>query len=255
MLVRLQKVLAAAGVASRREAEEWIAAGRVRVDGQVVTQPGTKVDPGSARIDVDGREIRTQVPHVYLLLYKPRGFVTTRADPHAPHTVMELVRPGLEARLGRGHPAVEGLHPVGRLDADSEGLLLMTNDGAFTHALTHPRHQVRKTYVAEVDGLPDREALARLRQGILLDGRPTAKAAVRLLPLRQGDRRARVEITIHEGRNRQVRRMLAAVGQRVTHLCRTRVGELSLGRLKPGAWRFLDGAEVAELVEQAGGDE
>jgi pseudouridine synthase len=255
MLVRLQKVLAAAGVASRREAEEWIAAGRVRVDGRVVTQLGTKVDPTSARIDVDGREIRTEVPHVYILLYKPRGFVTTRSDPHAPRTVMELIRPGLEARLGRGHPAVEGLHPVGRLDADTEGLLLMTNDGSFTQALTHPRHEVPKTYVAEVEGWPDREALTRLREGILLDGRPTARARVRLLPLRQADRRTRLEITLHEGRKRQVRRMLAAVGHPVKHLCRTRVGDLSLGRLKPGAWRFLDGAEVADLVDQAAGDE
>jgi 23S rRNA pseudouridine2605 synthase len=177
--------------------------------------------------------------------------VTTRADPHAPHTVMELVLPGLEARLGRGHPAVEGIHPVGRLDADTEGLLLMTNDGAFTHALTHPRHQVPKTYVAEVEGWPDRQALARLREGIVLDGRPTAKAEARLLPVRQGDRHARLEITLHEGRKRQVRRMLAAVGHGVRHLCRTRVGGLSLGRLKPGGWRFLTGAEVAELIDLA----
>jgi pseudouridine synthase len=212
------------------------------------------VDPGSARIAVDGREIRTEVPHLYLLLYKPRGFVTTRADPHAPRTVMELVLPGLEARLGRGHPAVEGLHPVGRLDADTEGLLLLTNDGAFTHALTHPRHQVPKTYLAEVEGWPDREALARLREGILLEGRPTARAGVRARPGRQGDRGARLELTLHEGRKRQVRRMLAEVGHPVRHLCRIRVGELSLGRLKPGAWRFLTAREVSDLVASAEGD-
>lgn len=219
-----------------------------------MTQPGTKVDPASARIDVDGREIRTEVPRVYLLLHKPRGFVTTRADPHAPHTVMELVLPGLEARFGRGHPAVEGLHPVGRLDADTEGLLLMTNDGAFTHALTHPRHQVPKSYVAEVEGWPNREALARLRQGIPLDGRLTAPAEVRVLPPRQGDRGARVELTLHEGRKRQVRRMLAAVGHPVRRLCRTRVGNVTLGRLKAGGWRFLTDAEVAALIGLARGE-
>jgi pseudouridine synthase len=179
--------------------------------------------------------------------------VTTRADPHAPHTVMELVLPGLEARLGRGHPAVEGLHPVGRLDAETEGLLLMTNDGAFTHALTHPRHQVPKTYHAEVEGWPNREALARLREGVMLDGRPTARAGVRPLPGREGDRYARLEVTLHEGRKRQVRRMLAEVGHPVRHLCRTQVGRLALGRLKPGAWRFLTASEVSDLVALAEG--
>src|SRR5438045_4069001 len=144
MLERLQKVLAGAGVASRRDAEALISSGRVQVDGLAVTTLGTKVDPERAVITVDGRPVATRPPALYLALHKPAGFDTTRGDPHATHTVMELVLPGLEARFGRGHPSVEGLHPVGRLDRDSEGLLLLTNDGPFTQALTHPRHGCRK---------------------------------------------------------------------------------------------------------------
>jgi 23S rRNA pseudouridine2605 synthase len=252
MLERLQKVLAGAGVASRREAEGLIEAGRVTVDGRVTTELGTKVDPDAARIAVDGREIETRVPKVYVLLNKPRGFVTTRADPHAPHTVMELVRPGLEARLGRGHPAVEGLHPVGRLDADTEGLLILTNDGAFTHALTHPRHEVPKTYVAEVQGWPDRAAIARLREGVVIDGRRTAPAQVRLLTAGRESRGARLELTIHEGRKRQVRQMLQAAGHPVRNLARTRVGDVARGSLKPGQWRFLTDAEILSLWRLSG---
>lgn len=205
------------------------------------------MDPHAARITVDGREICTEVPHLYVLFYKPRGYVTTRWDPHAPRTVMELVLPGLEARFGRGHAAVEGLHPVGRLDADTEGLLLLTNDGALTHALTHPRHGIPKTYVAEVEGLPSRETLARLREGIVLDGRPTAPALVRRLPPDRTARGARLELTLREGRKRQVRRMLEAVGHPVRRLCRTRIGSLTLGNMKPGQWRFLTEAEVEAL--------
>src|SRR5206468_557597 len=137
---RLQKVLAAAGVASRRDAESLIAAGKVSVNGAVVREPGHKVDPLEDDVAVEGRPIPRGVELVYVALYKPKGYVSTREDPHATHTVMELIRTPLEARLGRGHPAIEGLHPVGRLDTQTEGLLLLTNDGAFTHAMTHPRH-------------------------------------------------------------------------------------------------------------------
>src|SRR5207245_2868741 len=174
--------LAAAGVASRRDAEEMIASGRVQVDGRRITALGTKVDPDQAAILVDGRPITPRPPALYVALHKPAGFDTTRADPHAPHTVMELVLPALEAKFGRGHPSVEGLHPVGRLDRDSEGLLLLTNDGAFTQALTHPRHGVTKTYLAEVSGQPAAAALERLRGGMEIEGRTTRPARVRSLP-------------------------------------------------------------------------
>jgi pseudouridine synthase len=258
MLVRLQKALAAAGVASRRAAEALISAGRVSVDGRVVREPGTSVDPAAARIEVDGRPLAAEVPRLYVLLHKPRGYVTTRRDPHAPRTVMELVQPALEARFGRGHAAVAGLHPVGRLDADTEGLLLLTNDGDFTFALTHPAREVGKTYRAVVRGVPDDAAMARLREGVTIDGRVTAPArARRLAPERDG---AVIELEIHEGRKRQVRRMLEAVGHPVLRLKRVALGPLSLGNLRPGAWRLLTPAEVERLraagakVEKLGWD-
>jgi pseudouridine synthase len=247
MLERLQKVLASAGVASRREAELWIQGGRVAVNGSVVTELGTKVDPDVDSIVVDGHRIETHVEKLYLLLYKPRGVVSTREDPHAARTVIDLVRPALEARMGRGHPAVEGLHPVGRLDADTEGLLLLTNDGDFTFALTHPRHEVPKTYVAVVRGKPSREAVQRLRTGVELGGRPTAPAEARFLDYDAARAQARVEITLHEGRKRQVREMLKAVGHPVVSLTRIGIGQLTAGGLKPGQWRTLTPGEVRRL--------
>jgi 23S rRNA pseudouridine2605 synthase len=251
MLERLQKVLAAAGVASRRDAEALIQAGRVQVDGQSVTTPGTKVDPEHATILVDGRPITARPPLLYLALHKPPGFDTTRADPHARHTVMELVLPGLESKYGRGHPSVEGLHPVGRLDRDSEGLLLLTNDGAFTHALTHPRYGVTKTYVAEVAGRPTPAELEQLRSGVMVEGRLTAPAEARWLPAPTGRRGGQVELQLKEGRKRQVRLMLDAVGHPVRRLVRTAVGPLTLGSLKPGQYRFLTEDEVQSLLNAA----
>jgi 23S rRNA pseudouridine2605 synthase len=254
MLDRLQKVLAAAGVASRRDAEALILAGRVQVDGQPITTLGTKVDPEQASIMVDGRPVTARPPALYLALHKPPGYDSTRSDPHAAHTVMELVRPPLEARYGRGHPSVEGLHPVGRLDRDSEGLLLLTNDGGFTHALTHPRHGVTKTYVAEVPGQVKPGELEQLRQGVMIEGRRTAPAEVRLLPGTERAEGSRVELVLREGRKRQVRRMLSAVGHRVRRLTRTAVGPISLGSLKPGQHRALTPGEVVALLAAAAPD-
>src|SRR5688500_6831661 len=188
MQERLQKVLAAAGVASRRDAETLIAGGRISVNGRTVTEPGVRVDPERDNIAVDGQRIARDVEHLYIVLHKPAGYVTTREDPHATHTVMDLVRPALEARLGRGNPSVEGLHPVGRLDAQTQGLLILTNDGEFTQALTHPRHRVPKLYAASVRGIPTDEALDRLRTGVPLFGRSTLPARVRVTRIdRAGD--------------------------------------------------------------------
>jgi 23S rRNA pseudouridine2605 synthase len=247
MLDRLQKVLAAAGVASRRDAEALILAGRVQVDGQPITTLGTKVDPDRATIQVDGRPITPRPPLLYLALHKPAGYDSTRSDPHAAHTVMELVLPSLEGRYGRGHPSVEGLHPVGRLDRESEGLLLLTNDGSFTHALTHPRYEVTKTYLAEVAGQPAPETLEQLRQGVLIEGRRTAPAEVRLVPRPDRTDGGRIELVLREGRKRQVRRMLSAVGHPVRRLTRTAVGPVTLGSLKLGQYRMLTTAEVDAL--------
>jgi 23S rRNA pseudouridine2605 synthase len=250
---RLQKVLAAAGVASRRDAEELIAAGKVTVNGKVVKETGCKVDPERDHITVDGKAIPKDVEKLYIALNKPAGWVTTREDPKAENIVMQLVVPPLEARFGRGNAAVRGLHPVGRLDTQTEGLLLLTNDGAFTQALTHPKHGVPKVYRAEVKGLPDDEALEKLRTGVPLFGRRTLPARVWV---RRVDRKrgvSSIDVELREGRNQQVRRMLQAVGFPVTRLQRVSVGPVKLDRLRSKHWRFLSEAEVKALMDAASG--
>lgn len=236
---RLHKVLAGAGVASRRESERLIAAGRVCVDGRVVNEMGVKVDPERQAITVDGKPIQTDTKRVYVLLNKPKGFVTTRYDPHATRTVMDLL----------GDEVPGSVHPVGRLDKDTEGALLLTNDGAFTELLTHPRHAVPKLYQAHVTGIPDEKALERLRTGVRLEDGMTAPAKVRVIHA-EGER-AVLEITLHEGRKRQVRRMLEAVGHPVEHLRRLAVGPISIRKLPKGAWRYLSQKEVDQLRRAA----
>jgi pseudouridine synthase len=232
---RLQKILAQAGVASRRAAEKLIGEGRVSVNGVTVREMGTKADPGHDDIKVDGRRLRTRQRARYILLNKPAGYVSTRADPQHRPTVIDLLR-GVR----------EYVYPVGRLDYATEGLLLLTNDGDLAAHLTHPRHGVERTYEARVAGIPDAAALDRLRNGIPLDGRRTLPADVSLVnPGRSGD--ATLRLTIREGRNRQVRRMCDAVGHPVRALRRIRIGPLQDRRLKPGEWRELSGEEVKAL--------
>lgn len=249
MSERLQKVLAAAGVASRRDAEKLISEGKVTVNGQTVTDLGRLVDAESDHITVSGKALARNVEKIYVALHKPKGCMTTRDDPHATSTVMDLVVPPLEARLGRNNPSVAGLHPVGRLDVQTEGLLLLTNDGEFTHTLTHPSHQVPKFYTAYVRGIPDQAALERLRTGIPLFGRRTLPARVRIDRADRNRNTAKIEIELREGRQQQVRRMMQIVGCPVDRLVRTAIGRVTLGRLKPGQWRFLTPAEVAGLLE------
>jgi len=235
---RLQKVLSAAGVASRRTSEELIQQGRVSVNGQTVTTLGTKADPAIDEIRVDGRRIKPVQTLRYLLLNKPRGYVTTRTDPQKRKTVMDL--------LGGVR---EYVYPVGRLDYDSEGLLLVTNDGDLAAALTHPRHEVEREYRALVAGVPDQRALDRLARGIVLDGRRTAPAVVRLAPADRdvAAQSAVLLLTIREGRNRQVRRMCEAVGHPVQRLTRVRIGPIRDDRLKAGQVRDLSADEVRAL--------
>lgn len=241
--IRLQKVLAQAGIASRRAAEKLIADGRVMVNGKTVTEMGIKVDPATDKVKVDGRLVKAAQQLRYILLYKPAGFVTTRSDPQRRRTVIDLLR-GVR----------EYVYPVGRLDYDTEGLIILTNDGELAATLTHPRHGVERTYEARVAGMPNEEDLDRLREGIPLDGHRTLPAEAVLVNRRGGDARAPnedreglVRLTIREGRNRQVRRMLEAVGHPVRELTRTRIGPITDRYLKPGAWRDLTPAEVKTL--------
>lgn len=231
---RLQKVLARAGVGSRRRAEEFIAAGRVTVDGRRVTEMGLRVDPEKQAITFDGRPLRLPENKVTVLLNKPAGYVTTMADPQGRPMVGSLLKePGLR------------LFPVGRLDFDTEGALLLTNDGDLAHRLLHPSFEIKRTYQATVEGTPGAQALRALRQGIELEGRRTHPAMVKTLR-RRGEQTV-LEIIIHEGRKRQVRKMLAAVGHPVLHLKRVAYGDLRLGRLPLGSYRRLNHEDIALL--------
>ncbi|HUE88858.1 MAG TPA: pseudouridine synthase [Vicinamibacterales bacterium] len=240
---RLQKLLSIAGVASRRAAEELITQGRVEVNGQVVRTLGSKAEPTKDVVKVDGRRLRFDVRPRYILMNKPRGVVTTRKDPERRRTVIELL-----ARVR------EYVYPVGRLDYDSEGLLLLTSDGDLAARLTHPGHAVERVYEAIVVGAPAEEDLERLRRGLFLDGARTAPAEVRRGGTAdKGSRRGardpltKLIITLREGRNRQVRRMCSSIGHPVRKLTRTRMGPITLGALRPGQWRDLTPKEVEKL--------
>lgn len=236
---RLQKVLAKAGLGSRRAVEELIAGGRVRVNGSRATL-GRRIDPAKDKVEVDGYTIPVQPDLVCYLLNKPAGTVSTAGDPQGRPTAVDLVDPSVR------------VWPVGRLDIDSEGALLLTNDGDLTMRLTHPRFGVPKTYVAEVEGSVGRDALVALGRGVELEDGPTNPARVRLLERVAGG--SLLEITITEGRNRQVRRMMEAVGHPVRRLVRTAIGPLKLGRLKPGTLRRLAPVEVRALYAAASDD-
>jgi 23S rRNA pseudouridine2605 synthase len=238
---RLQKILSQAGVASRRASEQLMLDGRVTVNGATIRELGTKADPSRDDIRVDGRRVKIVTRHRYLLLNKPRGYVTTRADEKHRPTVIDLLR-GVS----------EYVYPVGRLDYESEGLLLLTNDGDLAARLTHPRHGVARVYEARVLGVPDERDLARLSRGLVIDGRRTGAADIKLLPHPRDAREATLVVTIREGRNRQVRRMCEAVGHPVTHLKRVAIGPIKDSTLKVGRWRDLSALEVERLRHAAG---
>jgi 23S rRNA pseudouridine2605 synthase len=238
---RLQKILAAAGLSSRRDAERWILEGRVTVNGRVVRELGARADPARDVITVDGRRIPSERPRRTYVLYKPRGVVTTTRDPHARKTVLELL------------PEPERLFPIGRLDAASEGLLLLTNDGELAHRLLHPSFEVPRTYRVSVEGAVDRRALAELRAGIVVGGHRLARCKAKILERTQT--RTLLELTLFEGRRRQIRTMMRTVGHPVRRLLRVRFGPVALGRLRPGEWRELrreEGRELERMLRQAG---
>ncbi len=238
---RLARFLAHAGIASRRHAEELIASGRVQVNGSVITTQGVRIDPERDRVCVDGRLVEAPICHIYLLLNKPVGYICTVHDPQGRPTVLDLLPP--EIRQLR-------IYPVGRLDIDTSGLLLLTNDGDFALRLSHPRYAKQKHYEVLVQGRPSAEEMAVLRTGVVItedDGRSykTSSAQVRLL--RQVGNDSWLALTIHEGRKRQVRRMLTAVGHPVRQLIRVGLGSLTLKGVPTGKWRYLTEAEVRVL--------
>ena len=230
--MRLQKYMAECGVASRRKCEEIISQGRVTVNDAVVITQGVQVNPETDLVKVDGSVIGLQEQKVYMMLNKPKGVVTTVSDQFGRKNVIDFIS------------VPERIFPVGRLDYDTEGLLFLTNDGEFAYQMTHPGHQVDKCYLAKVQGVPSEAELEQLRQGIVLEGRRTAPAKAEL-------KEGWVQLTIHEGRNRQVRKMLEAVGHPVIELKRISVGQVQLGDLPVGQWRYLTEKEKTILLKKA----
>lgn len=240
---RLARFLAHAGVASRRHAEELIATGRVQVNGTTITTQGVRIHPVQDHVSVDGKPVRRLPQHVYVLLHKPGGYLSTVKDPRGRPTVLDL----LPSELRRLH-----IYPVGRLDLDTSGLLLLTNDGDFALRLSHPRFETRKHYEALVRGVPTSDALARLRSGVTIledDGCQYKTSPAQVRRLRRTGSDTWLALTIHEGHKRQVRRMLAVVGHHVIQLVRVQLGPLTLQGVLPGQWRYLTDAEVAALLQ------
>lgn len=235
-LTRLNKFISNAGVSARRKADELIFTGRVTVNMQTVTEPGTKVNPEKDIVKVDGEKVKPQSEFIYVVLFKPRGYVTTTHDEKGRPTVMDLI--GLNTRL----------YPIGRLDYDTDGVLLLTNDGEFSNMMMHPRHKVFKTYFAKLDKPIEEPDMKKLREGIIIDGRPTSRAKVRIIP-NTADQN--IWISIHEGRNRQVRRMLETLGYIVQRLKRVEYARIGLDGLKPGEWRYLTEEELANARKLA----
>ncbi|ERI10050.1 pseudouridine synthase [Aneurinibacillus aneurinilyticus] len=232
---RLQKIMAQAGVASRRKCEELIVSGRVKVNGVTIQELGYKADAVHDEIEVDGKKIARE-NHVYFLLNKPTGYITSVTDPQGRKTVLDLMK-GIEERI----------YPVGRLDYDTSGLLLLTNDGEFANRITHPRHELDKVYEATVRGRMEEDALIQLRQGIALEDGMTAPAGAVRLRFNEKSKTTLIRLTIHEGRNRQVRRMCEAVGHPVRKLKRVRLAFLTLEGVPEGGYRPLTAEEVARL--------
>jgi len=232
--IRLQKYMAHCGVASRRHSEELIRSGKVKVNGKVITEMGFLVSDQDI-VEVEGKIIKKEDKKIYIMLNKPAGYITSAVDPRGRKTVLDLIK-GVSERI----------YPVGRLDYDTTGLLLLTNDGDFAYRATHPGKEITKTYLAEVLGTPSNKALDALRNGVEIDGRLTSPAQVEIVEMK--DNSTVLKIVIHEGRNRQVKKMCEAVGHRVIKLARIKFGNLTLGNLRPGEWRYLSQAEVSQIL-------
>lgn len=238
---RLQKFLANQGICSRRKAEERILEGKVKVNGQVVTELGTKIDPEKDEILYEDRPVANQMEKVYILLNKPIGYVTTVKDQFNRPTVMELLKI-------HGKPIKTAVVPVGRLDMYTSGLLILSNDGDFIYKITHPKHEITKTYQVTVRGSVTKEEIEKLKQGVDIGEYITKRADVRIMKIEEEKGISRLEITIHEGKNRQVRRMCEAVGRKVVALHRSKIGDMNVKDLKLGQWRYLSKREIEKLL-------
>jgi len=239
--VRLQKFLAEAGVASRRKCEELISAGKIAVNGKVVTELGTKINPEVDKVTYNGQIVENREEKVYILLNKPIGYVTTANDQFSRDTVLDLVK------------VKERIVPCGRLDMYTSGALILTNDGDFIYKITHPKHEISKTYTVTLKGIITNEEVQNLREGVVIndDGTPykTKEAKVKILKTDSEKDISRLEIVIHEGKNRQVRKMCEAVGRKVLALHRTKIGDIGVKDLKIGTWRFLKSNEILHLIK------
>ena len=236
---RLQKFLANAGVASRRKSEEIILDGKVKVNGKLVTELGTKVDPEKDVIEVNGKKINSNEKKVYILLNKPIGYVTTADDQFGRDTVLDLVK------------VKERIVPVGRLDMYTSGALILTNDGDFVYQVTHPKHEIEKTYTVTIKGIVQNSEVEQLRNGIKIDDYITKPARVKILKTDTEKDISRLEITIHEGKNRQVRKMCEAVGRKVLALHRSKIGGIGVKDIELGKWRYLTANEVQQILKNS----
>ena len=235
--IRLQKYLAEAGIASRRKSEEYILQGKVKVNGKVVTELGTKVIPSKDIVEFEGKNIKAQEKNVYILLNKPIGYVTTTKDQFGRDDVLDLVK------------VKERIVPVGRLDMYTSGALILTNDGDFVYKVTHPKHEINKTYTVTLKGIITKEEVQQLIKGVDIGDYITKPAKVKILKTDEEKQISRLEIVIHEGKNRQVRRMCEAVGRKVLALHRTKIGNISVKDIPLGKWRFLRKEEIKKLID------
>lgn len=234
---RLQKYLANSGVASRRKCEELILQGKIQVNGNVVSELGIKVDPEKDKISFNGKEIKKTQKHIYILLNKPIGYVTTVDDQFGRDTVLDLVK------------IKERIVPVGRLDMYTSGALILTNDGDFVYKVTHPKHEIEKTYTVTLKGIVTNDEVERLRKGIKIDDYITKEARVKILKIDMEKKVSRLEITIHEGKNRQVRKMCEAIDKKVLALHRSKIGSIGVKDIELGKWRYLRKQEVQKLIK------
>ena len=237
--IRLQKYLAECGIASRRKAEEYIKDGRVQVNGRIVTELGTKINPYEDIVYFNNKKVTRQNENIYILLNKPIGYVTTTKDQFNRNTVLDLLK-GVNKRIV----------PVGRLDMYTSGALILTNDGDFTYKVTHPSHEITKTYTATLKGIITDEEVNKLRSGVKIEDYITRPAKVRILKTDIENNISRIEITIHEGKNRQVRKMCEVIGRNVMALHRSRIGDIDVKDLKIGEWRYLNSSEIKNITKE-----